>query len=308
MGARMRFRDDHRVKALLSAALEGRGRCTLDASVSLDAQRADLAFEPDPAAPPPADLLARMARFFCLFEPFGRAPSAAELRACVGKQIAFERARRDAAGTGASGPPWLWVLCAGRPRSALAALELGPLTGWPAGVYGLISWRFGVVVLSELPTEPATLTLRLLGRGRTLARALEDLRALPTGLPAARRVLHVVVSLQAELGPAWSRALGTETIMATWDWKATYARFEAETLSKAKAQGLREGRADGLAKGKAEGLRLAIGDLCELLGVALGPKRRARLAAMSADELEALRLALKRHKRWPVRAERQLAP
>jgi hypothetical protein len=58
-------------------------------------------------------------------------------------------------------------------------------------------------------------------------------------------------------------------------------------------------------QGKAEGLRLAIADLCELLGVALGPKRRARLEIMGAAELEALRLALKRHKRWPSPAERR---
>jgi predicted DNA-binding protein (UPF0251 family) len=42
--------------------------------------------------------------------------------------------------------------------------------------------------------------------------------------------------------------------------------------------------------------------LCELLGIALGAARRARLEAMGVDELEALRLALKQTRRWPEAA------
>lgn len=42
-----------------------------------------------------------------------------------------------------------------------------------------------------------------------------------------------------------------------------------------KAEGLATGLAAGKAEGKAEGLRVAIEDLCEVLGVALDERRRA---------------------------------
>jgi Uma2 family endonuclease len=59
--------------------------------------------------------------------------------------------------------------------------------------------------------------------------------------------------------------------------------------------------AEGEAKGRAEGLRAAIVDLCEVLDIALGPKRRAHLISLRVAELEALRAALKQQRRWPGR-------
>ncbi|HEU4404300.1 MAG TPA: hypothetical protein VFS43_03275 [Polyangiaceae bacterium] len=71
--------------------------------------------------------------------------------------------------------------------------------------------------------------------------------------------------------------------------------------AKSKAEGRAEGEARGRAQGEAKGLRSAIADLCELLGIALGPARCARLEAMSVGELDALRADLKRRRRWPRR-------
>lgn len=54
-----------------------------------------------------------------------------------------------------------------------------------------------------------------------------------------------------------------------------------------------------VAEGEAKGLRTAVLDVCELVGVVLAPAQRAQLEAMSVNELEALRLALKQTWRWP---------
>jgi putative restriction endonuclease len=77
------------------------------------------------------------------------------------------------------------------------------------------------------------------------------------------------------------------------------AEGKLEGRAEGKAEGKLEGRAEGKREGRAEGLRTAVADLCELLGIALSPSRQARLEAMGVDELEALRLALKRTRRWP---------
>jgi hypothetical protein len=94
--------------------------------------------------------------------------------------------------------------------------------------------------------------------------------------------------VDSSLGHAARRAL--EAIMASgnYQYQGPFAkRYVAE------------GEAKGRAEGKAEGLRTAVGDLCELLGIALGAARRAQLEAMGVDELEALRQALKQPRRWP---------
>jgi Putative restriction endonuclease len=58
------------------------------------------------------------------------------------------------------------------------------------------------------------------------------------------------------------------------------------------------------AEGKAEGLRQAVVALCDVLGIALTPTRRAGLDAMGAGELAALCEVLRRERRWPQRRER----
>jgi hypothetical protein len=56
----------------------------------------------------------------------------------------------------------------------------------------------------------------------------------------------------------------------------------------------------GREEGREEGLRTGIRDLCESLGVELTTARGAALASMSSTQLDALRLALKRDRRWPL--------
>ena len=66
-----------------------------------------------------------------------------------------------------------------------------------------------------------------------------------------------------------------------------------------RAEGLREGEAKGREQGEAKGLRVAIADLCDLLGLPLDDARRAELDAADLPALEALRAELKRSRRWP---------
>jgi hypothetical protein len=69
-------------------------------------------------------------------------------------------------------------------------------------------------------------------------------------------------------------------------------------IVKAQEDSRADGRAEGHADGRAEGLRVAVCDLCEVLGVALTPERQATLAEMDAAALDALRERLKRDRRW----------
>jgi hypothetical protein len=74
-------------------------------------------------------------------------------------------------------------------------------------------------------------------------------------------------------------------------------------LADERRRGKAEGEARGLHEGEARGLRTAIVTICEASGIALTAARRARLAAMGADELAALCRALSAQRRWPRRRE-----
>jgi Uma2 family endonuclease len=59
-------------------------------------------------------------------------------------------------------------------------------------------------------------------------------------------------------------------------------------------------RADALTRQVNLAAREAITDLCEVLGIELTPERRARLDAMEAEELAALRARIKSERSWAV--------
>ncbi|WP_231511707.1 Uma2 family endonuclease [Chondromyces apiculatus] len=68
-----------------------------------------------------------------------------------------------------------------------------------------------------------------------------------------------------------------------------------ESLEAVQAQAM----AKGLEQGRAESLRAALVDLYEAYGLVLSAEQEAAVQAMDIGELEALRAALKRERRWP---------
>jgi hypothetical protein len=60
-----------------------------------------------------------------------------------------------------------------------------------------------------------------------------------------------------------------------------------------------EGKAEGVNEGLVKGLRVAIANLCEMLGVDLSEERQQHLAALDLDGVEALRRDLKEKNAWP---------
>jgi hypothetical protein len=115
--------------------------------------------------------------------------------------------------------------------------------------------------------------------------------------PLLQRVLRTIE--RSHLSPHEAFLLKEE---AGWESAKREARGEGkeEGLREGEAKGLREGEAKGLREGEAKGLRTAVLDACELLGIAPTEAQRASLDAMGVSELEALRAALKQHRRWPT--------
>jgi hypothetical protein len=133
--------------------------------------------------------------------------------------------------------------------------------GWPRGFWaGPRLLAMGVVVLSELPRRRDTLLLRLLGRGRVLREAIDDLKALPADAKERELALPPLIALRFEVTQDPNPSEETrDLLMATTDLMAIYEQWEkrvqAEAAEKAIQQGLQKGRERGMQEGLQQGLQ-----------------------------------------------------
>jgi hypothetical protein len=239
-----------------------------------------------------------MACALCLLEAFSRPVPLAEARECQRKQLTLHHALElKAAEIQAKGQPpmevplpVLWMLSWGRPTTLLAAWGMTPAPGWPAGFYraaeGLAAW---VVVLGELPRTRETLPLRLFGDERTRRGLPQEIASLepadPMG-PAVRGMLKTWT--------LWVR--GQPQDEATRRWLMDFEQVVQAEIRKIQDEGERLGKAEG----RLEGLRVAVRDLCELLGITLTAEQQAHLETLDLAGLGALRAHLKLHRAWPA--------
>ncbi len=95
----------------------------------------------------------------------------------------------------------LWILTPTLSAEKLAGLgAINKLEGWESGVYLLAPLlKVGIIVIHQLPKTPATLWLRLMGRGRVQTEAIAEVGALPADSPYREDALKQFSNLRAEL-------------------------------------------------------------------------------------------------------------
>ncbi|MGK3964599.1 hypothetical protein WMF38_10535 [Sorangium sp. So ce118] len=214
----MRNRFDRLAKDVAQEGLGPTGKVVTNAEVAGETQHADVWYEPDPARASRRErlgLLGRIAATACTIEAYSDTPSADEARACLQKHLG---AWRSLAGRErAAEAPFLWIMSTGRPAAVLDGLRVTPMDGWPAGVYegpGLL--RTVVVVLGELPRERSTLLIRLMGGGRVLREAIEELRQLPDDAPERAIAVGPLLRFRSAItGPGPATPEEEEFVMTT---------------------------------------------------------------------------------------------
>jgi hypothetical protein len=250
---------DQCFKSVMNRRLERRARVALERAVHVPPQRIDVTYEPLSPAPALGLELGILGRMMALgsgmLEYFAQCPSPDAVEECLRKRLNYAHERVLAAqGSGDAVParPWLWILSAGQPREALKACGAEPLVGWPAGFWQSKwdAWT-RIVVLSELPESPDTLLLRVFGRGRTLARAMTELNALPEDDELRMAVMPALLAFREPIMQDLKR---TGDMNATEQVQALYEAWEERTLRKGLEQGLERGLEQGLERGLEQGL------------------------------------------------------
>ncbi|WP_136925443.1 DUF4351 domain-containing protein [Polyangium aurulentum] len=211
-------------------------------------------------------LLGRIGRAACAFEAFSVTPDEDDLVSCVRKLLNL---RHVLAGKTPPVPlPRLWIISSGRPIQGLRALGARSKLGWPRGTYDIpAAFHASIVVVRELPEHRSTLLLRLMGRGRTLRRAVAELLALPDDDIERCIALPILVRYRIESASQPSTHADEEFLMSTQDVLKVWEKQVEE-------RGAREGQRRVL-------LRLLRSRFGELPKTAL-----ARIEAADSEELD----------------------
>lgn len=319
----MRFRFDRFFKRMLRKVLAKVGRVQAEVEVAVDAQRIDILFFPEPRSRNPGvdlGLLGRIAESAAVVEAFHVPPTRDEIRSVIRKLLAWHhlqllqgRRRPSRAGMAARqrggsdvgpattatdaqpaapppGPvmPTLWIVSSGRPEGAMDGFSFRPLDGWPRGVYVFppVDIPVRLVVVQELPETRDTLTLRLMGRGATAARAALELGGLPHHSWEQRVLASLVVGLRKNVDAA------NRTGHLTEEEKEVLVTGEQMLVAlekKAWKQGRQEGRQEGLAEGQRRAAEVLAHMIERKIGRPLTDEHRTtvlqRLEALGPDRL-----------------------
>jgi len=248
---------DQFAKEYLEELLTPLGRIKKSQKVKSEVQEIDVWFEPvasDQTQRLPLGLLAQMATQAALFEPFRNAPSDIEIRSCLLKLYAvhgqaLRQAKRAKTATYEAEMPILWILTptfSPRMIEGFGAVQGDP-TNWVQGVYFLPYFlKTGIIAIHQLPSNEETLWLRVLGKGGTQKRAVEELVDLPTNNPFKENLLEILAN--------WRKNLELRDNLTREDQEVIMNLSPAyiQQCQDWKQEGIQLGRSEGIQQGKQE--------------------------------------------------------
>jgi hypothetical protein len=200
---------DQFAKQYLEELLTPLGTVNVSWEIPSEVRQVDIWFVPQASTPsvPNLGLLQKLAATSCLFEPYRNPPTEIEMRSCLLKLYSLHgnlirKAKRDKHSLIESELPCLWILspsCSQRILNGFGA-TIDQLGNWGNGVYFLPEFqKTAIVAINQLPATPDTLWLRILGKGRTQQRAVEELVNLPTGTPLLEELLDILANWRKNL-------------------------------------------------------------------------------------------------------------
>jgi hypothetical protein len=242
-----RFVYDQFAKEFLEELLKPLGEVKVPLEIKGEMRQIDVWFAPKQTATAalPLGLLGRFAATAGLFEPFRNPVTATQICNCLLKLLElrgeFEReAKRNQQRLLEENLPKLWILTPTASLSILSGFHATPdEENWGNGIYFLGDYlRTAIVVIHQLPPNPQTLWLRLLGRGSVQEQAIEELLALPLNHPLRSVALQLVTNLKANLQT--SENLDEDEQRLIMKLSPLYIQWEQDALRRGEEQGQRE--------------------------------------------------------------------
>jgi len=237
-------------------------------TVASEVLEIDVYFSPNSPEPPPnLGLLGRFAQTRALFEPYRNAVALDQILDCLGKLIAVRQALRREANRQnqkleTAREPRLWILTPTASQRIITSIEGKLKPQWEEGVYFMAeTLRTALVVIHQLPETNETLWLRILGKGGTQSRAIDELEALPPNHPFKARTLELLYNLSRNLEATNSPIEEDRTLIMR------LAPLYQQDRQLAIEQGIEQGIERGIEQGRqVEGVSLILRQLTRRLG------------------------------------------
>lgn len=238
-----RFIHDQFAKDYLEELLAPFGEVKAPRRVSAEVREIDVWFSPTTNTDI-LGLLGKLAATPSVFEPFRNAVSAEDINGCLSKLLTLwgelqREANRQKERLNEENLPRLWILTPTASASILAGFGAKIKSGnWGEGIYFLpSSLRTAIIVIHQLPKTPATLWLRLLGKGKVQEEAIDEIQQLPPNHPLRSNVFNLLTNFQANLQTTAS--LDQEERSLIMKLSPLYVQWEEAALKKGEAQGMR---------------------------------------------------------------------
>ena len=289
---------DQFAKQYLEELLSPLGQVETSRDVVSEVRQVDVYFVPfaTPATEPEnLGALGQMARQPCLFEVFRNPPTPFEVRNCKLKLYSvkgerFRQARREKTALSESELPSLWILspsCSARVLTGFGATP-SPEGNWTEGFYFMPEFeRTALVAIDQLPVNPNTLWLRVLGRGATQEQAVNELLELPPGNPFRRNLLEVLANWRINVEVRQN--IDEDDRELIMNLSPAYLRWREEAVQEGRQEGLQEGRQEERREMIENLLQVRFGDIDEELSSVIEP-----LLQLPTQELTRLLLTLSR--------------
>lgn len=203
-----RFIHDQFAKDYLEELLKPYGEVQAPSRVAGEVREIDVLFSPSAEQTTNLEtlgLLGRFAEFPAILEPYRNAASKEEICDCLLKLLevrgALQReANRNNTSVQDSTVPKLWILTPTASATLLSGFGAVQGGDWLPGVHFMAEYlRTAIVAIHQLPRTQETLWLRILGRGRVQAQAIDELEALPSNHPFRRATLELLYNLRQNL-------------------------------------------------------------------------------------------------------------
>ncbi|TRV10484.1 MAG: hypothetical protein EWV41_07040 [Microcystis wesenbergii Mw_MB_S_20031200_S109] len=256
---------DQFAKNYLEELLSPLGRVEISKEITDETRQIDVFFSPHPNRQITVDnlgLLGQIALNSALLEPYRNSPARADVRNCLTKLTAVfaelqRQSKRENIPYNEENLPRLWILAPVVSQTILNGFGAALDPNWPEGVYFLPPLqRTAIIAINQLPVNPQTLWLRLLGKGKTQNQAVGELLKLPLGNNYRQNVIELLVSWRVSV--EIQNILEEEdrevfmTLSQTYlEWKEAVRR---QARQEALEEGRQEGRQEGLEEGRQEGL------------------------------------------------------
>lgn len=288
------FPHDQFAKNLLESLLSPYGQIKTALTLNSEVREIDVYFTPNTnlAATGDLGLLAQCATTAAVFEPFRNPVTALEIRSCMSKLYdlhldIIRQARREKQQKVAEEDlPWLWILTPTLAAATLLAFgAINEVESWGSGVYLLPPLqKTGIIVIHQLPAEPQTLWLRLLGKGKVQSQAIAQVAALPEDSPYRANALELFSNLRVILEAKQNvEPEERELIMQL-------SPLYLEKIREAEARGIEQGELRGQVEGK---LALVVRQLTRRLKVEQLPTDvLLQIQSLPQEKLEELGEAL----------------